>query len=260
MKFPISIPFILFILSGCASTHEKFYQPLQNPKDPRFLSLQASEEVRVQRVENLETEIQNYLARNYALIGQSAFNGEYEDEKKVKDFARKNGVAVVLLAVRHTSSSTTTVPLLMPNSTTQYHSGTMYGYGGIGAYSGTTTSYGNVIVPLTTTHQRYDQVAVYLMPMREKPRVGIHFRNLTVPERKVFESNTGIMVTAVVDGTPAFHANILQGDVLTEWNGRRLASEDDFRRELTAVQTGSHRIEITHLRRGLSKKTTLDFK
>jgi S1-C subfamily serine protease len=46
--------------------------------------------------------------------------------------------------------------------------------------------------------------------------------------RSRLQRNTGLMVAAVVNGTPAFRANILAGDVLTQANGEDIVDVRGF--------------------------------
>lgn len=260
MKSVFITSLFALILTGCAlpSTHQKFYQSIQNPNDAKFVRLPPKQEAKIYRVENLESEIQVYLSKNYVVVGQSSFNGEYEEERRIQTFAQENGISVVLVKAKHTETTTSTVPILMPNTTTEYQSGNVYGAGGIGTYSGTSTSYGTTVIPYTVTQRRYDQTAVYLMPLREKPRLGVHYRNLTPSERRQQQTNTGVLVSAVIENTPAFHANLFSGDVIIGWNGRKLNSEEDLKGELSKISTGTHRVEMMILRNGVEKKAVLE--
>ncbi len=246
------------ILAGCASTHEKFYQQFTNPNDQEFLRLAANEEVKLVKVEDVRQGINEYASRNYAVIGQSAFNGGYEDERKIRDLAKKIGAPVVLVNIKYTNTNTATVPLTMPSSSKTYNSGMLSGYGGFGTYSGTSTTYGSTVIPFTTSQQRYDQVAVYLMQRKTKPRLGIGFRNLSVEERKANERNAGVIVVGVVEDTPAFRSNVIDGDLIVSIAGNGVISEAGFKVQIDAIPKGNQVVPLEVIRNGARKILSLN--
>lgn len=247
------------VIAGCASTHEKFYQQFNNPNDQEFLRLTGTQEVRLIRVENLQEGIKEYASKNYAVIGQSAFNGGYEDEQRIRDLAKKLGTPIVLFHIKYTNTNTATVPLVMPNTSTTYNSGMLSGYGGFGTYSGSSTTYGSTIVPMTTSQQRYDQVAVYLMPRKTKPRLGISFRNLSVEERKKNERNSGVVVVGVVEDTPAFRSNVIDGDLIVSIEGMDVISETGFKKQIDAIPRGPRVVPLEVIRNGTKKSLSIKF-
>jgi S1-C subfamily serine protease len=75
-----------------------------------------------------------------------------------------------------------------------------------------------------TVHRR-DYGAVYFV----KPRfpLGVFLRDLNDSERQELQSNKGATVRLVVDGTPAFDADILVGDVITAIDGVPVSAHKD---------------------------------
>ena len=75
-------------------------------------------------------------------------------------------------------------------------------------------------------------------------------RDLSDAERQEFQSNKGAAVRLVVDGAPAFDADILVGDVITAIDGRSVSSANalnDLLRErpgkliaVSIVRRGQH--------------------
>ena len=51
----------------------------------------------------------------------------------------------------------------------------------------------------------------------------MHLRVLTPEERKAIERNTGVGVIYPINGTPAFDADILAGDILLSIDGEKLS-------------------------------------
>jgi len=93
--------------------------------------------------------------------------------------------------------------------------GSAYGYGGYASYSGTayTTTYGSKTTYIPYTVHRSDYLATYWIKMKP-PIFGTHIKDLTPEIRQQIGSNKGMLVYAVIKGSPAFEADILKGDVL----------------------------------------------
>lgn len=165
------------------------------------------------------------MSKMYRPVGYSSFNGEYEDDNDVKAQAKRVGATVVLVNSEYTNTQTTTSPLFLPSSSTTQHSGSVYGGGVYGRYSGTSTTYGRTVVPITTQQMRYDQAAVFFVKSTNKLRVGVFLNNLSDRQRQTLERNTGALIEAVAEESPAFYANLLPGDVLIKVNDSNVKNE-----------------------------------
>lgn len=84
--------------------------------------------------------------------------------------------------------------------------------------SATTTSYGMQTTYVPISVDRYDYLAVYLVKARFT--FGANFRDLTNEEAKAVGSVNGVMVIAVVHGSPAADAGLLPGDAIVDANGK----------------------------------------
>jgi len=52
--------------------------------------------------------------------------------------------------------------------------------------------------------------------------LGVTWRPLNSEERQLVQSNSGLYVNTVVNGTPAFRNDILPGDIIEAINGQQL--------------------------------------
>ncbi len=155
---------VVFLLTACASGYQQFYKQYVDPKNLADVELlQPGEESKVYGTSNFDKDIKTLRSKMYIPIGYSSFNGKYEDESKVKAQAKRVGATVVLVNSQYTNTQTTTPPLFIPNSSTTYSFGSVYGGGIYGGYSGTSTTYGSTVVPITTQQRRYDQTAVFFV-------------------------------------------------------------------------------------------------
>jgi S1-C subfamily serine protease len=112
--------------------------------------------------------------------------------------------------------------------------------------SGTTTTYGTSTTYVPVTVHRSDYGALYFVKIRFG--LGIVFRDLNNDERQELQTNKGVVVRVVVDGTPAFDADILVGDVITAVDGTGVAGVQTFR-ELLAERQGKL-VSLSIVRRG----------
>lgn len=171
-------------------------------------------------------DLKPFERQGYTLIGYSSFNsGNNEQASGAVAQAKRVGADLVVIIDPSFSGSTTSqLPLVMPTSTTSYTRGsaTVQGSGGsVTAHGNSTkTTYGSntTYIPITVT--RYDYGAVYFI--KHQFTLGVHWRPLEPDERQALESNSGVFVETVVNGTPAFRNDILPGDIILAINGERV--------------------------------------
>ena len=166
------------------------------------------------------------------MIGNSMFNsGKSESEDSAVRQAQEVAADLVLiLNPKYTGSVTSSVPITTPNTTTSYSTGTATAYGPRGtatAYgSGTTTTYGTTTNYVPITVHRSDFGAIYFV--KQKFNLGIFPRELSDSERQDLQSNKGVAVKIVVDGTPAYNSDILVGDIITMIDGAVVSNPQSF--------------------------------
>lgn len=80
---------------------------------------------------------------------------------------------------------------------------------------------------------------------------------LSDPERQTLQTNHGVYVISIVDGSPAYTSDILPGDVVNAVDGSRRGGAAQFN-ELLASRVGSS-VDLTIIRQGktISKTVTL---
>ena len=103
--------------------------------------------------------------------------------------------------------------------------------------TGTQTTY----IPYNTN--RYDFAATYWVKM--KPfSFGIYFDELTPEVRREIGSNKGVVVMTVVNDSPAFMADIFEGDILKSFNGEEIVNANDFAEKIAAAAGQSVEVEV----------------
>jgi hypothetical protein len=245
------------LLAGCASGYKEFYKQAQGATPEIIAALRTAPPPATPIVEraqpgNSQTILDAYAKRGYVMIGHSMFNSG-RSESEASAIRQGQGVGadlVLILNPRYTGAVTSNMPITTPTTTTSYSTGTAtaYGPGGtVTAYgSGTTTTYGSTTSYIPITIHRSDYGAVYFVKRRFS--LGVLMRDLSDAERQDLQTNKGMAVRLVVDGTPAFNADILAGDVITAIDGVAISGAQPFN-ELLRERRGNL-VSLSLIRRG----------
>ncbi|HEY3658420.1 MAG TPA: PDZ domain-containing protein [Steroidobacteraceae bacterium] len=121
------------------------------------------------------------------------------------------------------------VPLVLPNTSTSYSTGSarLWARGPVTAYgNATTTTYGTQTTMMPYAVARSDFGAVFFVKTRT--RAGIITAPLDDATHKRLGTNSGVLVRFVVDGSPAFVADIFPGDILLAVNADRVQSPEQY--------------------------------
>jgi len=247
------------VLVACASGYQQFYKPYVDAKAlPDVQLLAPDEEPKIYGSNDLQRDVKIAKSKGFRPIGASSFNGEMESEAAVVQQAKRVGALFVLVNSKYTETRTITTPLFVPNNQTTYTSGSVYGAYGSANYSGSSTTYGSTIVPMTTNQQRYDQTAVYFVKSTRKPRFGVSPIDLPDELRVKLERNTGAVIDIVFEGSPAFLANVLPGDVLIEVNGTSVINAKHAGELMQSVAPGVDKCTFKVHRNGVERIIELD--
>ena len=177
---------------------------------------------RINSAGSIDADIGAMWKRGYAPIGYSSFTNGNSKTKDAERLANKLKARYYIALTVLSSSYTTSVPLTLPSSTTSNTNGnfSVFGSGGYnsGNFSGTTTTYGSQTTYLPMQMNRYSKLALYF---GEAPRMGtgIYPRELNADEISTYETQRGFVIGFIRDGSPAYEANLLPGDVIVEVNG-----------------------------------------
>jgi S1-C subfamily serine protease len=103
---------------------------------------------------------------------------------------------------------------------------------------------------MTTAQQQFDQTAVFFARSLGKPRVGTLVIDLPPELRTQMQRNTGAYVDIVLEDSPAFAANILGGDVITDINGVQVINAKQATEIFESPQSVSTPLSLKILRNG----------
>ncbi|GAY19714.1 hypothetical protein SFOMI_0234 [Sphingobium fuliginis] len=182
--------------------------------------------------------------KGFAAIGVSAFNSPNSKTADAIKFGKKLKARYVMLGTKLTSSNTTAVPFTMPTSNTTVTNGTASVNSGgrfaTGTYSGTSTTYGSQTSYIPITVNRFDKMAVYFAEV-PKTGIGVMTRDLTPEEVAALETRRAIAIRFVRDNSPAYLADILPGDIITQLDGQPFDGE---KWKVAAVPGATLRVQI----------------
>ncbi len=259
----------LLVLTGCQNGFSSFYHPNFDPKNlpPGLASsdlkyLDQNETPQIFSSNDLPRDVKIARSKYWLAIGYSSFNGAMGTQDQVIRQAKALGASMVLVTSQFTENRTITTPLFIPNNQTTYYNGTtngqIYGNNGNSANynsntTGTATTYGTTVVPLTSVQARYNQAAVYFVRYTKQFKFGISTVPFTPELRAQYERNTGALVEIVFENTPAFNANILPGDIITELDGKVVENEIQFSKVFFDAHPANGLLPVKILRNGNEK-------
>jgi S1-C subfamily serine protease len=89
----------------------------------------------------------------------------------------------------------------------------------------------------------------------QRTYIGIDLQELDADLSGYFQTKpgSGVLVTRVEPDSPAYQAGMKSGDVITEFNGKRITSADDLRDAVNNVEEGSS-VNVSILRHGKEQK------
>ena len=105
------------------------------------------------------------------------------------------------------------------------------------------------------TVNRYDYGAVYFV--KRHYIFGANWRELNDNERSQLQSNSGVYITTVVDGTPAFVNDILPGDIIVKIDGQPVYGAQAASNLLTKKKGQSVNLAIIRNGNVIQKQVTL---
>ncbi len=253
------------IILGCVSGYQTFYIPTPGATPEAIKSSRLSPPPASPVVEKYafvgNDLIHSYARKGYSLIGYSQFSSGRQE----RDYnAVAQGVAVgadlVLISnPRFERTNTAVVPITSPTTSTSYSSDSanIYGPGGSATVSGssTTTRYGSNTnyIPVSVNVNTY--TATYFI--KAKYRLGVKFRDLNQSERLSLGRNTGAVVSVLIEDTPAFYADVLEGDVFEMVNNEKVLSSKQVLQQFARLK--GHEVSVVINRNGtlITKKIAL---
>jgi PDZ domain len=249
----------VLVLYGCANPYAQFYR---GTPDARTVANYVPPEapLRIYSTNNFARDIELLERRGLAPIGESSFNAAASrvSERQLRAQAEKLGAAVVLVASQYTGTVAGAMPLLVPNNSTSYTTGsaTVVGPGGVAnvAGSATTNTYGSQVVMMPYAIRRADFDAVYFVKVHQ--HFGVFYGVIDDATRARLQTNAGVLIKTVVEGSPAALADILPGDIILAIDGERVDSREMFNAEMKTKLGRETTLTIDRNGQRIEKKVT----
>ncbi|MFP3517906.1 PDZ domain-containing protein [Pseudomonas sp. SIMBA_077] len=104
-------------------------------------------------------------------------------------------------------------------------------------------------MPITVNRSNFG--AIYFV--KGRLRIGALVRNLNDHERQLLQTNQGVVITTIVDGSPAFNADVLPGDMIISINGEKVSNEEVFARMSSAPRGQPIKLSLIRQGRAIEK-------
>ncbi len=242
IKKLLFIGVVVLFIQGCAAPFSKFYCDRTGGVNITTVPTVVLSEGKPKlfRGNKEEDDSLKMLEDGYALVGDSSFNAGNVNENGAISQAKKVHASVVIIYSEYTNTISGAMPLTLPDTQTSSTSlyGSVYGSGGGSAtYSGNayTTTYGTKTTYIPYSVRRSDYFATYWVKLKT-PVFGAHLQDLTTEIRQEIGSNKGMLISAVIKGSPAFHADILRGDILRRIGNIEIYSSESYEEALKQYQ------------------------
>ncbi|GAB3123797.1 PDZ domain-containing protein [Novispirillum itersonii] len=248
----LPLSFLLF-LAACANPYADSYVAL----DPGPLAPAAAAggkpEVRILPSGSAMAENRAMLRRGFVMIGQSQFSGTNTARSDAQAQGQAVGAQVVLLSQEYESTRRGVTPveeqIMTPVRRTYIDRDGARRTGYVWART-TVTRYE------PTLYTQYTLTATYWVKARPGG-LGVAVQEPSDDTRKKNQTNKGAEIFAVVDGSPAFSADLLEGDLITALDGHSIDTAQDFAERQPAL-SGRRGVSIDLLRDGQKLRKTAD--
>jgi hypothetical protein len=261
----IALLILVLALSGCVNGYQQFYRPVPGATPETIAKIRAappSGNILVDRVPAFDKAVlDNYVKNGYTLIGYSLFN---TGQKQSDDFAITQGKSVqadlvVIANPKYTGTETRVVPYFYqtPVASTTINVNVNNGGHSPNFFNP------NINIPVNETKvanmpvyiDHVDYGAAYFV--KTYSIFGAIGRNLNDSERQSLQTNKGVVITLVVNDSPAFNADILLGDIVESMNGQAVTSAQELRSALEANAGRTVVLSIIREQKHLEKSVQL---
>jgi hypothetical protein len=240
------------LLLGCAQPYAQYYHDKTQGKDISKYVEVSTTEPQLMRGTDVKSDGLKMMENGYILLGISDFYGRKFNENQAVDQAKKVNASIVIVYSKFMDTISGTTPLILPDTKTSTTNviANVYGSSGYasGYGSGTTTTYGTKTMYMPYTIDRFEQGATYWAKKKYPPVLGVRVAELTPELRQKIGSNKGLLVIAVEKQSPAFRADILNGDILIKINNKEIYDQSTL--ESACRPNAENKVPILLMRDG----------
>ena len=228
--------FSLLFFTGCATTaFSKYYRSWHDDGYfPNEAYIKESQEPKIIKTNNIEEQFRDIASRWYWCIGYSGFYyttiSNNEIYKDLVELSKKEKAAVAIWSEEFTTNGSMSYAI---TSSVAYTEPLIH----YSAY---------LFIPIP-----YKYIQDYTP--------GIAVSELTQHDREIYQQNTGALINIVYKNTTAFNANLSHGDIITNINGKRIYTTDDYY-DVMQRSKPEDIWDITFIRNGQEKHVEILFK
>lgn len=267
MQFTIlALLLIVFVgVAGCANPYGTYYESmLERWPNSRAMLMASPEAENPQLVttNDRRADLQTMLQNGYLLIGKATFRSARINEAQALEQARKVGADVVLTNQEYVATVTQSVPITEWLPARQLTTTERYTTRNnpdsppvIAERVITRTLEGEAYVRYVPQDiDYYDYSATFWKKAR--PYVfGVLVQALDDATKLRLQTNRAVIVTVVVNRSPAFAADVLRGDIITHFDRAPVLDPADFFEKVN-TQAG-RQVTVTIIRNGVARDVTL---
>ena len=260
MRILVSLSLILLLGACGAGSYGSSYHGYLTPEMAAdVVMLGDDQEPNLILSSNLDRDVQSYREHNYVVIGESAFNGLQESPKNAVKQAKEVRATHVLVSSAYTNTESRLDYDYQDVYRTVFVNRVRTINGKTVNVSEAVTIRDTVTVPYMRQYDNFDQWAVYMVKSLQRHKLGILMRDLSPQDRENYKRNTGAVIDVVLSNSPAFLADIVQGDVLLAINGHKIYNSADAAAKIQALDVDGTKVVLSMLKNGQEKEITLEF-
>lgn len=229
---------LLFVLtSGCVNPYKNNYlSTLQ--KWPGAVSdsiLKPAGPPRLLTSANMKKDAQAMLETGFVLMGRAKFRNEQLDENLALQQAQAIGAWVVLVSDKYVGTETQSVPIAdwTPDQTTTTTEDVQVQRDPNKPpvdiqRQVTQTTPGQLQISYVPENVDYYDYSATFWGKTKPSLMGVLVQPLSADLKQTYQTNKGVVVKIVIQKSPAYNANVLEGDVLMSLAGEDIETPDQF--------------------------------
>jgi hypothetical protein len=265
MKLLLAIAVLM--LASCASNgYTKFYTPGPNAVEilssPNIEKAPAQPKVVTVSQQNAQATYSELRRHGYIMFAESNFYGpasKTTNDQAIEQ-ARKVGAALLVLGVSYKDTLSGSRTLVLPGapvtstvSTTGNYGGTYYNANSTVTTPGPAQAYN---IPYSVDRNNF-YASYWVLRDPKSYKFGGQVQDLNAESRAKLHRNTGVSVSFVVVGTPAFLANVMENDVITKINGMDVTDRASFNKQVEQLSGQEVGLDLIRGAESTSIKMTL---
>jgi S1-C subfamily serine protease len=206
-----------FAIAGCASDYSLFYTRL--PTMASQTKPYEGEPIVVASTGDPRADVDAMFTRGFGPIGFSAFNGPVRNLSGAIAQAKTIKAEYVVVSRKYAQTVQSAIAMTTLAPRTTYTNGFVNAGYASGTFSGMSTSFGLQTSYMPFSVAQYEQTALFFGPFAKRG-LGILMAEISSQDAQRLGTQKGVIVAAVRRGSPAFEADMLPGDVVSQIDGQ----------------------------------------